>query len=429
MARSDRIYAAILAFLAVCYSAQVFTPLRVNNDAVVLLSEADSAAHNRGFLVHGRSTLYPPGYPALLALLLRMGIAHTWVIVALNAVFLFLGLFAVRYILTLTFFREQRFVLSVCVVSLLSFLFIKFFTIPLTDVPFFCLAMCSLAAMEHAVRLRVGARFWLWLSAAGILVLGSIAVRRVGIALIPAFLWMVISHSTVKTYLKTMAVRVAISAMGVLACGAILARISIVADLNLWLRDFESATRGHTLTNLASTNLGFRLRELGEITANVPFIAVPEFARQVIPWAGAFLLTGLMSGLFFQRRTFGSTEVFVISYLAILIAWPYYDPRFWLPLIPLLISYCTLTMKRVFARHPHLLRTLLTAYLAVYALVGMAWLVSSTMVTFSRSAFLTMFVPENQYGSAYCAVLGPCKDGFDPRAVDQNVAHLLRLYK
>jgi hypothetical protein len=429
LAREDRIYAAILVVLAVCYSAQVFTPLRLNNDAVILLSEADSAAHNGGFLFHGRSTLYPPGYPALLASLLRMGIAHAWVIVAINVACLFLGLFAVRYILSLTFFREQRFVLSICVVSLLSFLFIKFFTIPLTDVPFFCLAMCSLAAMERALRLRVGTHFWLWLSATGILVLGSIAVRSVGIALIPAFLWMVISHPKVKKYLKATAVRVAISTMGVLACGAVLARSSIVADLNLWFRNFELSMRSHTLTNLASTNLGFRLRELGEITANVPFIVVPEFARQVIPWAGAFLLTGLMSGLFLQRKTFGPTEVFVISYLAILIAWPYYDPRFWLPLIPLLISYCTLTMKRLAARHPYLPGTLLGAYLAFYSLIGMELLVSSTMITFSRSAFLTIYVPENQYGSAYCAVLGPCKDGFDPRAVDQNVAHLLRLYK
>jgi len=42
---------------------------------------------------------------------------------------------------------------------------------------------------------------------------------------------------------------------------------------------------------------------------------------------------------------------------------------------------------------------------------------------------LTMYVPQNEYYPTYCAVLGTCKSGFDPRAVDQNVAHLLRLYK
>jgi len=61
--------------------------------------------------------------------------------------------------------------------------------------------------------------------------------------------------------------------------------------------------------------------------------------------------------------------------------------------------------------------------------MGLDWLASSTMITFSSSAFLTMYVPQNQYAPTYCAVLGTCKSGFDPSAVDQNVAHLLRLYK
>jgi hypothetical protein len=68
-------------------------------------------------------------------------------------------------------------------------------------------------------------------------------------------------------------------------------------------------------------------------------------------------------------------------------------------------------------------------YLTFYTVMGIEWLASSTMITFSRSVFLTMYVPENEYGPAYCAVLGPCKDGFDPKAVDQDVVHLLRLYK
>ena len=429
MAREDRIYAAILAFLAVCYSAQVFTPLRLNNDAVILLSEADSAAHNGGFLFHGRSTLYPPGYPALLASLLRMGIAHTWVIVALNAGFLFLGLFAVRYILTLTFFQEPGHVLRVCALSLVSFVFIIFFTIPLTDFPFFCLAMCCLASMEHTVRLRVGGSFWLWLSGTWILLLGSIATRRVGLALIPAFLWMVFSHPAVKTYVKARSHRRIIAAIGSLAFAVILVLGWIAVKLNVSLRDLESTTQGHTLAYTAASIIEFRLRELGQITANVPLHALPEVAQRIVPWAGALSLATIISGLFLKRKTFGPTDAFVIGYFAILFAWPLYDPRLWLPMIPLLIAYCTLTIAHIVARHHRVPGKLVAVYLTVYTVIGIEWLASSTMVTFSKSAFLTMYVPRNEFGPTYCAVLGTCKDGFDPRAVDQNVAHLLRLYK
>jgi len=419
----------ILALLAVCYSAQIFTPLRLNNDAVILLSAADSAAHNGGFLFHGRSTLYPPGYPALLASLLRMGIAHTWVIVALNAGFMFLGLFAVRYILTLTFLQEPRYVLRVCAVSLLSFVFIIFFTIPLTDFPFFCLAMCCLASMEHTLRLRVGGSFWLWLSGTWILLLGSIATRRVGLALIPAFLWMVFSHPAVKTYLKALSHRRVIAAIGSLTFAVILVLGWIAMKLNVSLRDFESTTQGHTLAYAASSIIEFRLSELGQITANVPFHALPEFAQRIVPWAGALSLTTILGGLFLKRKIFGPTDAFVMGYLAILFAWPLYDPRLWLPLMPLLISYCTLSIAHIVARHHRVPGKLVAVYLTFYTVMGMEWLASSTMVTFSRSAFLTMYVPQNEFGPTYCAVLGTCKDGFDPRAVDQDVAHLLRVYK
>jgi hypothetical protein len=358
-----------------------------------------------------------------------MGIAHTWVIVAMNAGFLCLGLFAVRYILALTFFQEPRYILRVCAVSFLSFVFIIFFTIPLTDFPFFCLAMCCLASMEHALRLRVGGRFWLWFAGSWILLLGSIATRRVGLALIPAFLWMIISHSSVKTYLTAVSRRRVIALIGSLAFAVILVLSWIAAKLNVSLRDFESTIHGHTLAYAASAIVEFRLRELGQITANIPFHALPDFAQHIVPSAGALSLTAIIGGLFLRRKILGPTDAFVIGYVAILFAWPLYDPRLWLPLIPLLISYCTLSIAHIVARHHRVPGKLVAVYLTFFTVMGMEWLASSTMITFSRSAFLTMYVPENEYAPAYCAVLGPCKVGSDPAAVDQNVVHLLRLYK
>jgi hypothetical protein len=427
--RADRIYAAILAFLAVCYLAQIFTPMRINDDAVTLLSEAESVAHNAGFLSDGQRTLYPPGYPALLASLLKMGMAHTWVILTLNAGFLFLGLFALRYVLALTFFRDQSYVLKVLAVSLLSFIFIIFFTLPLTDIPFFGLAMCCVASMEHTVRLRLRRRFWRWLAVVWVLLLGSIAVRRVGLALIPAFLWMVISHPKVKTYLKGWSLRRAIFAIGSLVLLVLVLTGWAAENLNVSLRDFRSTVHGQTLAYTGLSTVGYRLTELGQIAANVPLRVLPEFAQHVLPWVGALLLTTVIAGLFLKRNTFGPTDAFVVGYLAIMFAWPLSNPRLWLPIIPLLISYCTLTIAHIVARHHRLPAKLVAVYLMVYSVMGLEWLASSTMITFSRSAFLTMYVPQNEYRPTYCAVVGACKDGFDPKAVDQNVAHILRLYK
>ena len=94
----------LLLLLAFCYVLQVFSPLRLNNDAIVLLSIGESVAQGGGFFENGQ-TLYPPGYPALLALLIRAGLAHSWAIVGMNVVFLSVGLFATYSLLIVSSLR------------------------------------------------------------------------------------------------------------------------------------------------------------------------------------------------------------------------------------------------------------------------------------------------------------------------------------
>jgi hypothetical protein len=72
-----RIFQGLLLLLAICFGLQVFSPLRLNYDAIVLLSMADSATHGYSFLDDGQQTVFPPGYPALLAVLVRVGLAHS----------------------------------------------------------------------------------------------------------------------------------------------------------------------------------------------------------------------------------------------------------------------------------------------------------------------------------------------------------------
>jgi hypothetical protein len=68
----------LMLFLTFWYVLQVFRPLRLNNDAFVLLTMAESAAHSGGFSDSGQ-TVFPPGYPALLAVLIRAGLPRSWV--------------------------------------------------------------------------------------------------------------------------------------------------------------------------------------------------------------------------------------------------------------------------------------------------------------------------------------------------------------
>src|SRR6516164_8447029 len=96
-----------LLFLAICFLLQVRSPLRLNNDAITLLSMGESAARGAGFLDGGQRTVFPPGYPAVLAFLLKVGLAHPWVIISLNLVFLAVGLLAAYSVLVREFFADK----------------------------------------------------------------------------------------------------------------------------------------------------------------------------------------------------------------------------------------------------------------------------------------------------------------------------------
>ena len=98
----------VIVILAAVYILQIATPLRLSTDTVVLLSSAESAARGGGLLYQGHPTQYPPGYPTLIAALMRLGIAHVWLIVGISVGSILLGLAAARFFLLQEFFQEQR---------------------------------------------------------------------------------------------------------------------------------------------------------------------------------------------------------------------------------------------------------------------------------------------------------------------------------
>ncbi len=200
----------LLLLLAICYLLQVFSPLRLNSDAAVLLSMGDSAAHGSGFLDSGQKTVFPPGYPALLAALIEIGLAHPWVIISLNAVFLSAGLLATYSLLIREFFEDKSVVLIICSLFLLSFIVVKHFPIPLTEVPFFGYSMCCLAIVSKARKMDGNLRFVTLVVAAWLLAVAAITTRRVGVALVPPLVFMIVRTPHVKSLMKNLSRRTAL---------------------------------------------------------------------------------------------------------------------------------------------------------------------------------------------------------------------------
>jgi hypothetical protein len=381
-----RLLAAALAAIAVAYLIQLPTPLRLHNDTVVLVSMGESAARGGGFLYHGHASHYPPGYPAIVAVLLKLGAFHVWTAIALNFLFLALGLWAAARLVP-----HSRLVI---LLTLLSFVTIKHCTIPLTDLVFFGVAMACLVLFERG-------RLW----EACVLVLAAIAIRRNGIALVPPLLWVLYRRRSI-------------------LLAPALAAAAFTVRMTSTLQDFHDTVAGHTLVDSAIQILNFRCLEFGEIATNLPSTALPLLRQAILPWAGALALALIAAGLWIRRKSFGPTEIFFLGYAAILFVWPYYDPRFWLPVLPLVFGYAGLSLERLVRRG--LPKQLLAAYLTVFAMMGALVLGVSIRITFSGSRFPDAY-GNAQFRPTYCAYYGSCTA--DPKEIDADGLHLLRTYR
>ena len=411
----------LLLLLAICFVLQIFSPLRLNKDAIVLLSMGESAAHGGGFLDSGQKTVFPPGYPALLAILLRLGLAHPWVIVCLNIVFLSVGLFAAYLLLIRQFFADKALVLMICSFFLLSYVVVKHFPIPLTDVPFFCCCMCCLGVMSWTTSVDSNWQFLMLVGSAWLLAVGAIAVRRVGVALVPPLVFMIVSSRQFKSLLKCFSRRTkVIIAVFFVVVGVGTARV--VAKTSS-LSDFISVAKKSKVSALILQILSYRLTEFGELLGNLPLTKLPAKLHVLVPWMGLLLFLLILLGVATKRREISPTEVFLVCYMGILFAWPYYDARFWLPVIPLLIAYSVLAVKKL-----RLPKALITIYCVTFAIVGLGVIAYSTRITFAGSKF------PDRYGDGYlrptyCAAFQTCPDGGDPQKVSEKALHLLRVYK
>ena len=103
-------------------------------------------------------------------------------------------------------------------------------------------------------------------------------------------------------------------------------------------------------------------------------------------------------------------------------AWPFYDARFWLPAIPLLIAYSLLALNRLKAP-----KTVLTAYCVVFATLGLAAIAYCTRITFAGPTFPDRY-GDGSLRPAYCAAYQSCRD-YDVKEVNFKALRLLQQYK
>jgi len=128
------------------------------------------------------------------------------------------------------------------------------------------------------------------------------------------------------------------------------------------------------------------LKEWGQLLLNMPIGKFENYFPTVVTSiiflaAGIAGLVWFICSLFAQRSRIPSAVIiYLILYSVIVFNWPYYDPRFWLPLLPFFIS---IILKKPIEK----LKGVKIVVLCVYTVLGVSALSYSLYTQFNKEIF------------------------------------------
>lgn len=328
--RPALIYKPVILLLCIAYLVACFGPLRLEYDSIRYFAIKDCI--DRGCAPDSKAAndFLPYGYPALLFLLSKIGLLKSFFISFVNAIFLFCSLYFIKEII-----RPANRYLLLCTLILLHWTFIKLFAYPLSEMQYLFFSTASLYSYG---RYKTGKK-WHYLLLSFILVIVAMITRAIGAALMFALLVQFIWDSRELFIAKTKRWKIVI---GVIVTGG------IILFLFTKIPALKHYTEAFWKNEIENTNFGnlysMHFKEWGQLLLNVPISKIENSFS--VAFAGAFfLIVGILAFLVFVYVVFRVRSkiptviiIYISIYTIIIFNWPMYDPRFWVPILPFIIS-------------------------------------------------------------------------------------------
>jgi hypothetical protein len=380
--------------------------------------------------VDGGVDQYPTGYPFLLRVLLGLGVGGRLSFHLLNLAFA--GLAFVSFLLIALRLRGSlALALLIAILPFFSWVAVKHVTLPVSETTYLGVSAASLLFLFRSWLNRSPAHWSLLLLATALAVCATF-VRTIGVSLVASCMAVVVLHPChvpairahlIRSRTKLLAAAVLVAVV-VLMAGIVVARSEWYTN-QFVLEDsyFQTQMRRFLSTGPVQffvTNLRYRSSELGEFMANVPG------SRAGVPLL--FALLGAVGAILVAlsiKRTWplmAPLSIYAIFYLGILLLWPFYDPRFLLPIFPVLVIIAAEGLATVQLRPGAI--GLLAVYCVAFVALGTLSIVFSTRISLSGRDF------PNRYGDgslkdSYLFAFGKENEA-DAKNVRQGVVHLLR---
>jgi hypothetical protein len=358
----------ILGFL---FFLNCFTPLRLHFDMLryfaikdCIESKCPPGADPNDYL--------PYGYTALLLLLSKLGILRSFTVVFVNCLYLFGGLFFVRKIFS---YIRSPFLLFFLI--LLNWTIIKFVTHPLSEMQYLFFSLAGIYAFYNFIQNK---NIWCLLFA---FIMAGLAflTRTVGVSLVAALIVSLIWEF--RKQLLDIIKKNRILILALLFCVVIVLIFSNQLGLNHYTgvmsKQFNEGLR-------FSEVVRWHFSEWGEILLNTSrFKVISLLSSTLGDWI--FTIFGILGfgGFIYICFIKKSNIPFIVKsylffYIILMFNWPFQDPRFWVPVIPLIaavISQHSFSKDRISKLFFYL-------WLSVYSALGLISLFYMTFTSFNK---------------------------------------------
>jgi hypothetical protein len=357
--------------LGILFLLNCFTPLRLHYDMLryfaikdCIESKCPPGADPNDYL--------PYGYTALLLLLSKLGILKSFTIVFVNCLYLFGGLYFTRKIFS---YIRSPFLLFFLV--LLNWTIIKFVTHSLSELQYLFFSLAGIYAFYNFIRNK---NVWYLLFAflmAGL----AFLTRTVGVSLVGAIIVSLIWEF--RKQLLDIIKKNRILVFALLICVIIVLIFSKQLGLNHYTgvmsKQFNDGLR-------FSDVISWHFSEWGEILLNTSrFKIISLLSVSIANWifiiSGILGITGFIYICFIKKSNIPFiVKSYLFFYVILLFNWPFQDPRFWVPVVPLIAAVIS---QYTFSKE-HLSRLFFYLWLFVYSGLGLISLAYMTYTSFNK---------------------------------------------
>lgn len=328
--RLEFFFKASAIVLGLVYLINCLSPLRLHVDMLRYYAIKDCIEYGCPPDSDAAKDYLPYGYTALLLLLSKLGILKSFTIILINCFYLFSSLYIINKI-----FQKTIHPFLFVTLVLLNWTTIKFATHPLSEMQYlFFSTLCVYYFFRYTQTKKI-----ILLLPALLFCAAAFLTRTVGITLVGAIAVGLIWEYRRQVLLLIKRNKIIVGIVLIIMIGTMVfsKQLGLTHYTGVFSKQFKEGLN-------IGTMLEWHLTEWAEITINTSLVKIANylpssFGKIILLILGLIFLLFLLYSLLFKKNSVPFiVKAYLVIYSLLMFNWPFYDPRFWVPVIPFIVA-------------------------------------------------------------------------------------------